>query len=187
MFTSYLHIWTDCWLVDVTFGLLNLLLLNPSEAFDLKARNRVWIFPRLPVVHSVCRFLSFRPHRWPGWAQSCRERWSSEGFHCNWKILHSNFTGSSSFSQSGSVSSLIWSAHHRSPTPGQVTRQHRPFLMQLIDKQCFHDVWTILAAILDVPIYNVPFTDAHYFLSQSSSLPLPQCSTHATRQTGLSS
>lgn len=108
MFTSYLHIWTDCWLVDVTFGLLNLLLLNPSEAFDLKARNRVWIFPRLPVVHSVCRFLSFRPHRWPGWAQSCREHWSSEGFLCNWKILHSNFTGSSSCSQSGSVSSLTW-------------------------------------------------------------------------------
>ena len=181
MFTSYLHIWTDCWLVDVTFGLLKLLLLNPSEAFDLKARNRVWIFPRLSVVHTVCLFLSFRPHLWPGWAQSCRERWASEGFHCNWKILHSNFTGSSSFSQSGSVSSLIWSAQPRSTTSEQVTRQPRPFLMQLIDKQCLHDV---LAAILDVPIYNVPFTDAHYSLSQSSSLPLPLCSTHATRQTG---
>lgn len=182
MFTSYLHIWTDCWLVDVTFGLLNLLLLNPSEAFDLKARTRVWIFPVcLLFTLSVGSYHSDHiygqaEHRAAGNIDPLKDFFAIEKFYIQTSLVLQVVPRV--------VQSVVWPGHYRSPNPGQVTRQHRPFLMQLIDKQCFHDVWTILAAILDVLIHNVSFPDAHYFLSQSSSLPLPPCPTHATRQTG---
>jgi hypothetical protein len=37
MFTSYLHILTDCWLVDVTFGLLKLFTLFTLSVFSYPA------------------------------------------------------------------------------------------------------------------------------------------------------